>query len=304
MERHSENRPRRVSVVLATTLLLRASGMVAAPIDTPVTTTFDESLEGWSIPPEQLVDLIYMGAGGNPGGFALFGETNPTATEIEAPPVYLGDWSELDGVGRLQFDHKILELGELPDGPPYLPYEAVITGGANRARFVSAETAVEEWNTVTVPIEETEWSIEKGTWSELLTNVESLRIRIELVANPGSTVDDQDGIDNVSLMGAMAGLATGTPDVSVSMLVEPNPFRARTAVVISGTATAPVRVALYDTAGRRVSLLFDGVLDAGAIQRIVWDGRDAWHRVMAPGVYLVRIVGRDIDRTQKIVRIE
>jgi hypothetical protein len=193
---------RRALTILPTVVALGfATSGAAQPVTTPVETTFDLGLEGWAIAPGQLGPLGYAASGGNPGGYARFEVTNPTFTYIEAPASYLGDWSSLDESGILQFDHKIFELGELPTGPPYLPFEVVLDGGANRARFVSTETAQTTWTTVVVPIQEAVWVVEAGTWSGLLASVDNVQIRIELVANPGSTADDKDGIDNVRLLG-------------------------------------------------------------------------------------------------------
>jgi hypothetical protein len=50
---------------------------------------------------------------------------------------------------------------------------------------------------------------------------------------------------------------------------------------------ARAEVALFDLAGRRVRTLSDGALAAGA-HALVWDGRDAGGRTVAPGVYFAR----------------
>ena len=51
-------------------------------------------------------------------------------------------------------------------------------------------------------------------------------------------------------------------------------------------------VAVYDAAGRVVSVLFSGRRDGGA-HRLEWDGRDAGGRRVASGVYFVRVHSRD-----------
>ncbi len=51
-------------------------------------------------------------------------------------------------------------------------------------------------------------------------------------------------------------------------------------------------VAVYDAAGRVVSVLFSGRRDGGA-HRLEWNGRDAGGRRVASGVYFVRVHSRD-----------
>ena len=192
---------RGLAILVAMTPLGLASSATAQPVATPVETTFDQDLDGWAMAPGQDISLSYSGSGGSPGGFAFFAHTNVGRSDIEAPAPYLGSWSSLDVSGVLLFDHKIIDLGELPQEPPYIPYEVALAGGASLARFISTETAQTTWTTVTVPIQEELWVVETGTWTALLASVDNLQIRIELVANPGGNVDDQDGIDNVLLLG-------------------------------------------------------------------------------------------------------
>ena len=77
--------------------------------------------------------------------------------------------------------------------------------------------------------------------------------------------------------------------------VRPNPFNAA-----SGTAQIQIDLAkvqhpqaltvvLYDLAGRKRRVLWDGQAAAAGRKRLAWDGRDAAGRLVAPGLYLLRI---------------
>jgi len=61
-----------------------------------------------------------------------------------------------------------------------------------------------------------------------------------------------------------------------------------------------VRITVYAVDGRRLRTLFDGPHEAG-VERILWDGRDAVGRRVAPGMYVVRFALGDTELTQKLV---
>ena len=79
--------------------------------------------------------------------------------------------------------------------------------------------------------------------------------------------------------------------------VRPNPFNAASDAAQIQIDLAKVQhpqaltVVLYDLAGRRLRVLWDGSAAAGR-KRLAWDGRDDSGRLVAPGHYLLRV---DID---------
>lgn len=68
----------------------------------------------------------------------------------------------------------------------------------------------------------------------------------------------------------------------------PNPFSAVTQFEITVEEPGPVRVGVYDIAGRRVRLLDGGVREPGTYG-LSWDGRDAAGALVASGVYFYRV---------------
>jgi len=64
--------------------------------------------------------------------------------------------------------------------------------------------------------------------------------------------------------------------------------------------TSPVRLVLYDAAGRQVRSLQDGPLTAGA-HRLAWDGRDGAGRAVSPGVYFLKAASAHNDAVRQIV---
>jgi len=110
------------------------------------------------------------------------------------------------------------------------------------------------------------------------------------------------------LLDYVAGTLTSAPDEVpraeiVSLEVRPNPFNPRTEIVYAMTGGGPVRVAVYDAAGRRVAELYRGVVAAGA-HRLVWEGRGDGGRRLAAGVYLLRLETTAGARSCKVTLVE
>jgi hypothetical protein len=68
----------------------------------------------------------------------------------------------------------------------------------------------------------------------------------------------------------------------------PNPFSVATQFEITVDERGPVRVGVYDIAGRRVRLLDGGVREPGSYG-LTWDGRDGMGAAVASGVYFYRV---------------
>ncbi len=108
------------------------------------------------------------------------------------------------------------------------------------------------------------------------------------------------GIDNwrVVVHAPVVGIADA-PSAPARVIVRPNPFRSRIAVVVPGAPRAG-RISIYDVAGRLVGST--PIVDGTA----VWSGRDASGQAVSPGVYVLRAVGAD-DRPlwhRRVVRLE
>ncbi len=83
---------------------------------------------------------------------------------------------------------------------------------------------------------------------------------------------------------------------------QPNPFSRSSVIRFALPEEGPVKLRIYDVAGRLVRTLVDGTLEAGWHQR-VWDGRsDAGERA-STGMYFSRLEGRPGVRTGKLILI-
>jgi hypothetical protein len=118
---------------------------------------------------------------------------------IKAPAKFLGDWSNLDGVGHLSFRRKILFTGCLDFPSQIVDEDVVIAGPGGRAHHVvPAMTGFGYWESVTISIDRAEWVLTGGVWEDLIANVNDLEIQIEMVDNECLPLD-RDGIDTIAL---------------------------------------------------------------------------------------------------------
>jgi hypothetical protein len=106
--------------------------------------------------------------------------------------------------------------------------------------------------------------------------------------------------DTVSVM-VPTSVASG-PAATVTALAEvrPNPVREGTEIAFSLAAAGPARVAIFDVTGRRVRQIAGGVLEAGA-HRVAWSGRDDGGRLVAAGLYWVRLETEEKTLTRKLL---
>ena len=70
--------------------------------------------------------------------------------------------------------------------------------------------------------------------------------------------------------------------------VVPNPLSSLTTITYSLSTRGPVHVGVWDVRGRRVVTLVNETRPAGE-NRVVWEGRDEYGRLVASGIYFVRV---------------
>lgn len=83
----------------------------------------------------------------------------------------------------------------------------------------------------------------------------------------------------------------------------PNPFNPRTTISLELDRAEPVRLEIFDVAGRRIKTLHDGHLGTGS-HTFSWDGRSDGGNGVSSGSYFCRLVGRtwSESRTMMLVR--
>jgi hypothetical protein len=94
----------------------------------------------------------------------------------------------------------------------------------------------------------------------------------------------------------------GRPAVFALAVPRPSPFRTRTTIAFEIPVAGRASVLIYDVTGRLVQKIVDGEMTPGAY-RPVWDGKDSSGRMVAPGVYFVRMQAGSFSAMQRVVRL-
>lgn len=165
--------------------------------------TFDLDTEGWieSGIGSANGTLSQVASGGYPGGYLQWQDSGDGAVFVDAPPSFLGSWSDLDGIGKLSFDQKVFLIGST-DKRLRFEHLTVDLGGPGGSSATwdivhpdAATKEVTEWRHFAIPLDPSQWKLgKKGTWSTLLSDIQSLRVRIEGIAFSGV---DITGLDNL-----------------------------------------------------------------------------------------------------------
>ncbi|WP_412067379.1 T9SS type A sorting domain-containing protein [Rubrivirga sp. IMCC43871] len=98
-------------------------------------------------------------------------------------------------------------------------------------------------------------------------------------------------------IGFEVSAAPGTRGVEFEA-ARPNPFQRTTTTRFRVETTEPVTAELYDLAGRRVQVLFDGVAPGGQWQSLLVDGR-----TLPAGTYVIRLQGESVQGTTRVVLV-
>ncbi len=103
--------------------------------------------------------------------------------------------------------------------------------------------------------------------------------------------------------GGTIGVASGSaPDAYALMGCRPNPFNPMTTISYQVPVTVPVRLRLYDVAGRLVVTLVDDVVDAGR-HAVRWDGRTQAGAALGSGVYFVRLEAPGFTEVREVTLV-
>lgn len=107
---------------------------------------------------------------------------------------------------------------------------------------------------------------------------------------------------DAAVLDALSGAPLPVPTVARLYPCRPNPFNPRTTIRFDVPVDGPVRLAVYDVAGRLVRALAAGTMTAGR-HEAVWDGRDGAGREVGSGSYLARLQCGDIVQTIRMALV-
>ena len=83
----------------------------------------------------------------------------------------------------------------------------------------------------------------------------------------------------------------------------PNPFNPSTTLRFTLPARGPVRLEVFNAAGRSVRTWTWKDLEAG-IHGVLWDGRDARGQRLASGAYIVRLQAGGTQHTRRVILLK
>jgi hypothetical protein len=83
----------------------------------------------------------------------------------------------------------------------------------------------------------------------------------------------------------------------------PNPFNPTTRISFELARSTHVYIAVYDVAGRRISVLQDAVTGEGR-HEVVWNGRIDSGRAAVSGVYFCQLRADGVIQTKKMVLLK
>jgi hypothetical protein len=209
-------------------------------------------------------------------------------------------WSEIDSGASLQYG---VTFGSASFTPPFMqigidesrsmafhePFD-LVTRVVNPGTVLSAPQVFPVVLSASISDDWT-WAVLSGTPPGYHTGAAEAdlysTLRFTHVTVPaGVTWGSEDGVFLSDVTGVNE--STTTPKVLRLEQNFPNPFNPRTTIRFDLPAAGPVRLAIYDVAGRLVRVLVEGKIPAGS-HEAVWDGRDAASRGMASGGYFARL---------------
>jgi hypothetical protein len=134
--------------------------------------------------------------------------------------------------------------------------------------------------------------------------VSDLRLRFRVTSDGGQ---HQEGwwIDDMNVLAypVLAQLAAeGEPPLlpTPALSAAPNPLQSSTRIFYSLPEAAPIRVSVYDVAGREVKVLSEGYTEAGE-KTLVWDGLGSTGLPVPAGTYFVQLKTSEVSAAAKLL---
>lgn len=84
----------------------------------------------------------------------------------------------------------------------------------------------------------------------------------------------------------------------------PNPFNPSTTIEFMMKESGKYQICVYDVKGRKVTNLFSDYVEAGKLNRLVWDGRDSQGKAVASGIYFYTLSGKGMNLNRKMILVK
>ncbi len=161
------------------------------PVMPLVITDFEDgTYDGWDF--EDTDGVTIRTSGGNPGKYCDVDDATGVFSQAIAPPKFLGDWTQLEDAATFMLDLQINQ-----ETLTFSDYLIMISGPGGEAVIPmdsSLTKAYNKWETYSYLISEADWTLNSGSWSTLLTDIEEVRIIAEFSSN-----SEEVWIDNIRI---------------------------------------------------------------------------------------------------------
>jgi len=234
-------------------------------------------------------------------------ESPPLAVDGSGAPLALGPATRVLLRADIYWDLSISDL-------IFVAWEigARLTGQPCPGSFHSNNTVyygeLQDWTTSTWDVTDYLWESAGGQFWHIDAVTARLRV-VDMYGEWGFGYWEERNqapyFDNIRLMLVEGDLtaAPAVPAANLALSAQPNPFNPATELRFSAPADAPVRLDIFDLAGRRVATLFEGPATGGE-QRATWIGRDGRGNPLPAGVYLARLKTADEFSALKLLLLK
>lgn len=175
-------------------VLLVVAGASSSPARAAVATTFDTNLAGWRVTGDNA--MTWEATTGHPGGCLSVNDLAVgNMNYVVAPPAWLGDWGAMTAGDSISLDIWFQNTS----GGALLPAEWLfrLSGpGGVAVTQAGALPPQSAWTRLAASLDPAAWTLQSGTWQELLAQVDAVMIMGEYVNG-----DEVVRLDNIRLTG-------------------------------------------------------------------------------------------------------
>lgn len=234
------------------------------------------------------------------GKLRLTGHPIIQSIVMDGALVYLSSFHEVHIVDVSEPEHpRLLSTFANPTGRfmgqgPVVLGDLLLTAGQEQVLIVDAHDPSEP--RVAGRIDHDDYITGILATDDLLLTIDgSGRALTHLLPCTGATAGDEGSLTDISGTDHPVSPGRGLGRIY------PLPANPRVTIELDLAAPTSGHIDIFDLRGRRVARVADGLLPAFGSVR--WDGRDDAGRDVATGVYFVRLVGREIVDTRRVVLI-
>lgn len=131
-------------------------------------------------------------------GYLRYYDAGPGSTQAVAPPAYHANYLNFPPNSRFEWDSKVERT------PAVFNVLIYIAGPGGHATYRSPDIPNSTWRHFTAPLEQSKWTVDSGSWSAILANVNYVGLAGDIVSGYGTY---EGAVDNFTLIPEPATLA-------------------------------------------------------------------------------------------------